>query len=1348
MKGECRMNSRCKRFWGYLLIHLLIFNMSGAGPALASCIDLADIPLEIAHIQGPPGLIFFAVDNSQSMDYELMTDNLDTQGLLQDHANAGITCTDITNYDPASNQLQYGYEYIFNGSAPNATYDTLDKSVNDKYIWQARWSGYNKIYYNPSMRYDPWPRWVEVANINPNQTPYPPTAAEQPYAPNAHADTPRLDPKLTNYTFNLNATWATLQYVTAASEIIADVAATGDVIVDEDFDADNNDEFARTGEWAPVAAYNGTYNSDYIHTSSSTAHTAKWKTALDPTTRYHAYTRWRAMENRDIAVTYSIRNNGIEIANKIVNQEINGDRWNLLASDLYFPSGTAEVYVNHFNKNDLTDRFCADAIRFVKACGTNSVNIVYRHYWVKNDKGIFLVNLNGAFDYYRFIDGDNDGRVDNCELVRLSASEASAAGIVSGRSYSEEKRNFANWFQFYRKRAFTIRYAMSLLVTQMSNVYVGFITVPEADNVGLRAINVDFAGQQLDNSTDFLLTIYNMGAPGSNSPLRKGLNKVGGLFDGSNSALITAADKQLLSQFTVDPATSADYYPFFTAAKGGECQQAFAIVLTDGAQDFTGPDIGNTDKGDASDPFDSEFDGGKYADSYEDTLADVAMEFYEKDLRTGLADYVPVNDLDAARHQHMVTYGLAFGVHGNINPEIYPDCPAATSNDTADCPVWPEPVGGYGMLDDLYHATVNGRGVFLNAANPKELISALLKIRSDIEFRLGSGSAVTTNAVQRQIGAKIYQGIYHSGSWWGTLLSKPVNVDTGAVGDAEWDAKNMLAQKSWNNRTIFTINPANGTGIPFRYASLNADQQAALNSKPELVDYLRGNNQLEEWNGGLLRNRDGKLGDIVHSEPFYHNNAIYIGANDGMLHAFSAETGDELFAYVPSLVYPNLASLASTDYLHKYFVDATPYARTVSGGRDLLASGLAKGGKGVFCLDVTDALTASEANAANFVKWEYTAAGDDDLGYVFGQAYVAETAAGWTVIFANGYDSINQKAILYILNAADGSIVRKIDTGAAGCNGLSSPTLIDPDFDGLVDYVYAGDLKGNLWKFDLRSSDSANWNAAYNDGSNPKPLFTAVNASGEVQPITVEPDVMEHCQKGIAGYLVAFGTGQYLNEADLSDTRVQSFYGIYDWGRDWVIKAAGDETIDDLKYLGAFTPARTLSNVADVTLLQQTVAFSDADYVVVTDNYVNYYNPYTEIGDHAGWYFNLPTAGERVVEDPLILNGNVVFVSNIPESAPCAAGGSSVLYQLDGCNGGRPDKSQFDTNGDGKYDENDKIDIGNGETANVSGKKVDAMLYAPVELGDHLYINDATGQIWDTPIPENPAKMSYWWLIE
>jgi type IV pilus assembly protein PilY1 len=592
------------------------------------------------------------------------------------------------------------------------------------------------------------------------------------------------------------------------------------------------------------------------------------------------------------------------------------------------------------------------------------------------------------------------------------------------------------------------------------------------------------------------------------------------------------------------------------------------------------------------------------------------------------------------------------------------------------------------------------------------------------------------------------------------------------------------------------------------------DASDATNAE-NMLNYLRGDATNEEKNGGTFRNRIQKLGDIVHSSPTHKGGYLYAGGNDGMLHVFKAADGKEVFAYVPKLVFENLEQLSDPLYVHRYYVDLSPAAKGVkfSGvDKTILVGGLGKGGRGYYALDITDpAAITTEAALAGKVMWEYPNAGTaqseiDDVGYSFSKAAIVNSKAGWVVIVGNGYNSVSGKAKLLILDAETGSLLKSIDTGVGDCNGLSIPVPIDVDYDDKVDYVYAGDLKGNMWKFDLTvpGPTDPGYDAAFDPedyfdvaykyaatytysglqkiGTTPMPLFQAKSNAGP-QPITAKPDVMVHPDK--EGYMVVFGTGKYLGESDIADTSTQTIYGIWDYGDD----------VDDSEYLGSFERASTpiLSNQPnyDVDLLKQDdivcdplVTTCDGDLFVVgtaslrvtTEYAPNWGTTSKDAADdcleglgvedcepdgyganpdpvnNAGWYYDLPISGERVVTDTLLRDGKAIVIAYTPEQTPCGSGGSSIIMEMNAGTGARLTKPQFDINEDGVIDNNDLVNIGTDADpiwVPPTGLKSEGRLYPPAILRidedkEKKYFSSSRGKIVE--MTEKAAKlgMSYW----
>lgn len=437
---------------------------------------------------------------------------------------------------------------------------------------------------------------------------------------------------------------------------------------------------------------------------------------------------------------------------------------------------------------------------------------------------------------------------------------------------------------------------------------------------------------------------------------------------------------------------------------------------------------------------------------------------------------------------------------------------------------------------------------------------------------------------------------------------------------------------------------------------------------------------------------------------------VYVGANDGMLHGFNASTGEELLAYVPGEMYRQRSSrwilnkLTESDYgksnssnVHRYYVDGTPTIGDVcttdnvsncpdGNWRSLLVGTLGAGGQGIFALDVTDPSNFSEANAGSLVKWEFSDRNDSDLGYTVGRPYIVRlctdrnadqscNAWSWYVLINNGYNntesdgypSTTGDAALYVLNANTGALVKKIrvqegDLSANGPNGLSEIAPIDFDGDGVVDYVYAGDIKGNLWRFNLISQNTSSWDVAFGSGSNLDPLYVAWDEQSTRvrQPITTAPDAIKHPNGGI---LLTFGTGSYIFSGDDLTTQVQTVYGIWD------------------KFDGSTVTSSSRANLQQQSIITST-ATATSTFGDTTSNDVYTYrtisnNP-VDWATKSGWYFNLPDSGERINYNPEVRGSNILRVtSTVPSSDICSSGGSSWEYFVDALTGGRLTWSPF-----------------------------------------------------------------------
>ena len=512
---------------------------------------------------------------------------------------------------------------------------------------------------------------------------------------------------------------------------------------------------------------------------------------------------------------------------------------------------------------------------------------------------------------------------------------------------------------------------------------------------------------------------------------------------------------------------------------------------------------------------------------------------------------------------------------------------------------------------------------------------------------------------------QIFRPSYEREFWSGTVYAYPVdalgNIDFTAEPWGLNGAATALATQNWDTgRYIATRSSASpSVAIPFRYASLSGSQQAmfpatTINTTSytgtQIVNFLRGERVNESPAG--MRNRSAEangtggptLGDIIHSRPYYvadtTNPTLFVGANDGMLHALNATTGAERWAYVPSMLLNKMAKLAkpygTVSNPHDYFVDGRINVGTVNiGGTPtrILVGGLSAGGKGLFALkiDGSAGLTASsETDVVNKALWEIDGnTGDlnnatptvssayDNLGYTYGTPLMLKTNAGGvdTVVIGNGYNNNaagDYQARLYVIEAATGQLIGSVVAGSSGSssspNGLLNPVAIDANSDGKVDIVYAGDLKGTMWKFDLSSTTAASWTASV--------LFTTSPA----QPITSTPGVALHPN---GGYMVAFGTGAMLDTADTTDSTVYYVYGIWD---------------------GA--PVANTSLMTTSTLEERPYVYNAATTRVRRS--LNITTPNWNSGGHKGWRVALP-AGERLVGDgSYIESSRFYFTSHNP----------------------------------------------------------------------------------------------------
>ncbi len=626
-------------------------------------------------------------------------------------------------------------------------------------------------------------------------------------------------------------------------------------------------------------------------------------------------------------------------------------------------------------------------------------------------------------------------------------------------------------------------------------------------------------------------------------------------------------------------------------------------------------------------------------------------------------------------------------------------------------------------------AVLGGTVGAYQASDATALADAFRAISVDIIARTSAASAVSINTGAWASGSKVYQGRFSSAEWSGQLLALPLSSTGAPSATADWDAAQVLKGQHWSTgRQILTYKPSaalGARGVAFRWPSnvatptageLDSGLSTALNKNSsgtvdgfgaQRLEYLRGNTAREDrlcanCSAPVFRGRSSTpLGDIVNSAPVYVGGptgdyrdtleagryssfagtrraqapVLYVGANDGMLHAFAASNGAELFAYVPWAVRNKLSNVSNTPYTHQYTVDGTPSVGDVyfaGSWKSMLVSGMNAGAAGLFALDVTDPGNFTEAKADKVVRWEIGDS-DADVGFIFGRPLLVKTRDGrWRAIVGNGYNSANGHAVLLLVDVETGAIIR-IDTrsGTAGTpNGLSGVTVVSASDTGVADFVYAGDLYGNLWKFDISAANANSWKVAYGNNGQPLPLFTA--ASG--QAITARPDVTRF-PKG--GYMVTVGSGRYVDISDNNAGSTQAIYGIWDNGSSPATSAN----------LQTQTIVSTATGGNGNTYRLSTHAVGPAtDATIAGDNAISLADYYSS---KRGWKLNLPSSGERVVTEAAIRNGRLIVSTLIPSVAICSYGGDGWVVDVDVVTGNRTDA--LDTNGDNVIDAADYL---------------------------------------------------------
>lgn len=1026
--------------------------------------------------------------------------------------------------------------------------------------------------------------------------------------------------------------------------------------------------------------------------------------------------------------------------------------------DPLIQTGAAGTFVNltSYVVPGGTGRWCysADSTAAATTADGGCADVANNSATLNHDPGVYF-RLQKTGSVYRAVDNANNYTgysINNagpftkypsrtCAAATCTSAELSQ-GFCAGSTCTraEERQNYANWFSYYRNRNLLARGAMMEAFGGESNTFrLGFGRI----NKGLATVDGVDTRVLEDSST------YGGGAvrPFTTARKRNLIDWLDALPASGGTPLVTAM--QAVGQYysrtddkgpwTETPGSSN------TVADNKTCRRSYNIMMTDGYWNGATVSLGNIDNNVPAAP---QIDGvgasyrytaaRPYLDGTSNTLADVAMYYWNRDLQPATTNAVAPYGDNISFWQNMTNFTVGLGVRGTLNPATdLPDLTSGAKN-------WPAASASTtaANVDDLWHAAVNSRGRYFSAKDPEELAGAIKSALASAVGGVGSTAGVATASTVLSDSNRKYVPTFSPTTWSGDISSNPLDVN-GQVTSAVWSAAARMPV--WSARNIVTWDSGLSTpaAVLFKWASMSVANRLALGiiattnvvTGPPLtnkfIDFLWGDHSNEGIAGAFRTRVTGSgtpfiLGDIVNSNPVlvqgsfngqYFNpvwggagayaaflNAkaartavLFAGANDGMLHAFrdtkgatpaSALTdGQEIFAYVPRAVYGNLDKLSSKTYGtspgHQFYVDGplretdafvkAPGASTAS-WRNYLLGSLGAGGRAVFALDVTDTANLG----TNTVRWELT---DNDLGYVLAPVRVGVLANGkWVAVFGNGYSSINDKATLFVVDLETGT-AKKLDVPAgSGSNGLGGVTLMH-DSAGQISNIYAGDLKGNVWKFKY---DAAADSKFVVDGG--AALLVATDGSGVPQSFTSSPALFSHSQGGV---IVVIGTGKLFTGVDANDSSAQTIYGIWDKPADSIVRPLARSSL----------AGRTL------TAFQGSATAAGTTFYGLTGIAVDY-------ATQRGWYLDISTAlpGGRIIYPTQVYGAKQALVSSVAPvqgtPGPCDSGSGigvnlvlpveTGLSPVGGGSGGAGAATgrMFDTDGSGSVNSSDAIAIG------------------------------------------------------
>ena len=574
---------------------------------------------------------------------------------------------------------------------------------------------------------------------------------------------------------------------------------------------------------------------------------------------------------------------------------------------------------------------------------------------------------------------------------------------------------------------------------------------------------------------------------------------------------------------------------------------------------------------------------------------------------------------------------------------------------------------------------------YAQVTSPAKLSAAFSNAFQSILDRSSTVGAVGSSSSQLLTDTKLFQASFNQKYFIGDLTATRFGVTTGSGNVADvasyasaWpngSAATQLATKPAADRKIFYKEPGKTSLLPFSTATTELTIDTGISFDSNLVNYLRGDPSEEKRNGGSFRSRGlstttngvvsfvpNVLGGIINSTPVYFDNTktVYVGANDGMLHGFDSETGDEKFAFIPSAVIPHLDKLSAPDFTHRYYVDGNiaVIGGTKTGGTNYLVGFMGRGAKGLYGLQVNSAGVVTGSGA-----WENFDGSDSDMGYLLGKPVTGFLNDGTpVVVFGNGYNSTSSKAVLYVVRLSDGTVLKKFKTSNTSLNGLSTPGVVLNG--GKLQYAYAGDYLGSVWRFDLTGITGGSASATAGSGTK---KWAGDSNKPIVAPITVSDSGTDTTDTDVQNKrFLFFGTGSDLTSTAASNTHKQTLYGLID---------NSDDSLIEIKSL----QSRSLNaKTGTYTGFQGTLDVNVRSFVPPSAN---------DMKGKQGWFLNwtVPanSASEKVFTAATVRSAStptLVVSSNIMNNNTCTGTGAGFLNALDAYRGGGLTTSFFDIN--------------------------------------------------------------------